>query len=51
MSTILFVINDAPFGSERAYNALRLAGALTAKDEARVRIFLLSGGFGHLRES
>lgn len=25
MSSILFVVNDAPYGNERAYNALRLA--------------------------
>lgn len=42
MSTILFIINDAPYGNERAYSALRLAGALAAKDEVRVRIFLLA---------
>jgi uncharacterized protein involved in oxidation of intracellular sulfur len=25
---VLFVINDAPYGTEKAYNALRLAMAL-----------------------
>jgi len=25
MSSILFILNEAPYGSERAYNALRLA--------------------------
>jgi uncharacterized protein involved in oxidation of intracellular sulfur len=24
----LFVLNDAPYGTERSYNGLRLAGAL-----------------------
>lgn len=33
MSSI-FVLNDAPYGNERAYNALRLAGALCAQDGA-----------------
>lgn len=42
MSNILFVINEAPYGSERAYNALRLAGALCAKEGERVRVFLLA---------
>lgn len=31
MVSILFVLNDAPHGNERAYNALRLAGALCAR--------------------
>ena len=38
----LFIINDAPYGSEKAYNALRLAMALQ-KDalSSEVRVFLL----------
>lgn len=37
----LFILNDPPYGSERTYNALRLAGAL-AKDEGNnVRVFLM----------
>ena len=27
---VLFIINDAPYGSEKAYNALRLAMAMQA---------------------
>ncbi len=42
MSSILFIFNEAPYGSERAYNALRLAGALSAKEGQHVRIFLLA---------
>lgn len=40
---ILFIINDAPYGSEKAYNALRMAMALQ-KDypDVEVRIFLLA---------
>jgi len=37
----LLIINDAPYGSERPYNALRLALALI-KRSARVRVFLLA---------
>ena len=37
----LFVLNDAPYGSERTYNGLRLAGALTKSAENEVRVFLL----------
>ena len=29
MSSMLFIINDAPYGNERVYNALRLAGAVS----------------------
>lgn len=42
---ILIWINDAPYGSEKAYNALRLANQL-GKDHptAEVRIFLMADG-------
>lgn len=32
MATTLFILKDAPYGSERAYNALRLAGAMAGCD-------------------
>lgn len=40
---ILFILNEAPYGSEKAYNALRLAMALQ-KDQpgAEVRVFLIA---------
>jgi uncharacterized protein involved in oxidation of intracellular sulfur len=40
---ILIIINDAPYGSEKAYNALRLTNQL-GKDhpEAEVRVFLMA---------
>lgn len=37
----LLVINDAPYGGERPYNALRLALALI-KRSAKVRVFLIA---------
>ena len=37
---ILIIINDGPYGNERAYNALRLALNLIKRPEAAVRIFL-----------
>jgi uncharacterized protein involved in oxidation of intracellular sulfur len=46
MSTTLFILNDAPYGNERAYNGLRLAGALTAKDGQSVRLFLMADAVG-----
>jgi uncharacterized protein involved in oxidation of intracellular sulfur len=40
---ILFILNEAPYGSEKTYNALRLAMALQ-KDQpgTEVRIFLMA---------
>ncbi len=40
MQTILFILNDAPYGNERSYNALRLATSLAATEGNKVRIFL-----------
>jgi uncharacterized protein involved in oxidation of intracellular sulfur len=37
----LFVLNDPPYGVERSYNALRLAGALAKRDGEELRIFLM----------
>lgn len=42
MTHTLFILNDAPYGTERAYNALRLAGALAGKQDQQVRVFLLA---------
>jgi uncharacterized protein involved in oxidation of intracellular sulfur len=37
----LFVLNDPPYGTERSYNALRLARGLSGKEACEVRMFLL----------
>ena len=37
---ILLILNDAPYGSERTYNGLRLALSLQ-KEKALVQVFLL----------
>ncbi len=44
MQKILIVINDAPYGTEKAYNALRMAMALQKEhaDAVDIRIFLLA---------
>ena len=42
MASTLFILNDAPYGSERAYNALRLAGALAGLKGQQVRLFLMA---------
>ena len=36
----LVILNDAPYGSERTYNGLRLAGSLARKG-AELRVFLI----------
>lgn len=39
----LIIINDAPYGTEKAYNALRLAHALVKNDgDAEVTVFLMA---------
>jgi uncharacterized protein involved in oxidation of intracellular sulfur len=37
----LFILNDAPYGSERSYNALRLARSLLKAGAAEVKVFLI----------
>lgn len=37
----LFILNDAPYGTERSYNALRLARALAKTDGQAIRVFLM----------
>jgi uncharacterized protein involved in oxidation of intracellular sulfur len=37
----LLLLNDACYGIERSYNALRLATALSAREDAEVRVFLM----------
>lgn len=40
---ILIIINDAPYGTEKAYNALRLANQLGKDHETvEVRVFLMA---------
>lgn len=40
----LFILNDPPYGTERSYNALRLAGSLSKQPDAHVRVFLIGEG-------
>ncbi|HAL39873.1 MAG TPA: hypothetical protein DCP03_17910 [Polaromonas sp.] len=46
MTSTLFILNDAPYGNERAYNGLRLASALAGKEGQQVRLFLLADAVG-----
>lgn len=42
MSAILFVLNEAPYGSERSYNGLRHALAVAKQEGTEVRVFLMA---------
>ena len=44
MQKILIIINDAPYGTEKAYNAVRLAMNTIKyhKEEVEIKIFLLA---------
>lgn len=41
MSETLFILNDPPYGTERSYNGLRLAGSLARKEGQHLRVFLI----------
>lgn len=43
---VLLILNDPPYGTERSYNGLRLAGSLTRRDELEVRVFLIGDAVG-----
>src|SRR5574341_178101 len=40
-SSYLIILNEAPYGSERVYNGLRLAGSLARREGLSVKVFLL----------
>ncbi len=40
----LFILNDAPYGTEKSYNALRLAGALSKRDGEEIKMFFIGDG-------
>ena len=42
----LFILNDGPYGTERSYNGLRLAGALCKAAGEEVRLFLIGDAAG-----
>lgn len=41
MTATLMILNDPPYGTERSYNALRLARSLLDKDASGVKVFLM----------
>lgn len=42
----LFILNDPAYGTERSYNALRLAGTLTKRDDVQIDVFLIGDAVG-----
>jgi uncharacterized protein involved in oxidation of intracellular sulfur len=38
---LLFILNDPPYGTERTYNGLRLAGTAVRKEGVEVKVFLI----------
>ena len=42
----LVILNDPPYGTERCWNGLRLAGALAKRDDVEVRVFLFGDAVG-----
>ncbi len=38
---VLTILNDPPYGTERSYNGLRLAGSLAKRKETDVKVFLI----------
>jgi uncharacterized protein involved in oxidation of intracellular sulfur len=41
MANTLFILNDPPYGTERSFNGLRLAGSLAKREGEVVRVFLI----------
>ena len=45
----LFIVNEAPYGNERLYNALRLGLALAKSADDRITVFLMADAVGGAR--
>ena len=43
---VLVVLNDPPYGTERSYNGLRLAGSLVRREGVELRVFLFGDAVG-----
>ncbi len=39
---LLFIVNDPPYGTERAYNALRHTNAVAKEPETQVKVFFMA---------
>ncbi len=38
---ILIILNEPPYGNERSYNGLRLAGSLARQKDTQLKVFLI----------
>jgi uncharacterized protein involved in oxidation of intracellular sulfur len=38
---ILMILNEPPYGNERSYNGLRLAGSLARQSDTQLKVFLI----------
>lgn len=47
----LFILNDAPYGTERSYNGLRLAGSLAKSEGEQVKVFLIGDAVSCAKKS
>ncbi len=45
MSQTLFILNDPPYGTERCYNALRLARSLSKAEGEAVKVNTRTGEY------
>src|SRR3990170_7754579 len=43
---ILIILNEPPYGNERSYNGLRLAGSLVRQNDTQVKVFLIGDAAG-----
>jgi len=43
---VLVLLNDPPYGTERSYNGLRLAGSLAKREGVEVKVFLFGDAVG-----
>jgi uncharacterized protein involved in oxidation of intracellular sulfur len=43
---VLVLLHDPPYGTERSYNGLRLAGTLARREAVEVRVFLFGDAVG-----
>ncbi len=41
MMKVLVVLKDPPYGTERSYNSLRLAGSLAKGEDNQAQVFLI----------
>lgn len=41
MAKTTFILNDGPYGTERSYNALRLAGSISRALAEELRVLLI----------